>query len=513
MYLFTKSDTQSLEAAAQRAGVPLSSLMENAGLALAQELHRRLPALSGKQAVILCGKGNNGGDGFVCARHLVGWGMFCTVLLLHGPPATPLAAQAFQRLPESVTVLSSPQSSTVQKVLGQADAVADCVFGFSFRGELDPVSRQVFTMTEPLSCLKLSADLPSGVECDTGRASPGAFRAQATLAFTVEKPAHHSYPAKSFCGQVLVRPVGIPPALVDEARTSVQLTGPEQVRPLLPPPDIQANKGTQGRLLLVCGSYGMAGACIMAARAALRCGVGLLHIVAEASIYPILAAAVPEAIYTLFDPAQPAETAAKLTAAHQACTACVAGCGLGGLVELLCPILFSLNPKPLLLDADALNYLSRHPETTPPPGPLLLTPHPGEASRLTGRGVPEIQEDRIATARQLAEKFHSAVLLKGAATVIASPPGALALNPTGNPGMPKGGSGDVLAGVVGALLAQGVQPFSAAWAGAWLHGRAGDLCQRRLSARAMLPTDLTEALPEILKEFESLPPLYKRDII
>lgn len=515
MYLYTKAETQALESAAQRAGVSLEAMMENAGMALAQEVrrrfseHRHLSRLSDRRGIILCGKGNNGGDGFVCARWLASWGMRCTVLLLHGRPQTDLAAQAFDRLPEAVDVLDAPPPPAVQEALRQADAVVDCVYGFGFQGRLDPASAQVFAMTEPLSCLKLAADLPSGVECDTGRASPGAFRAQVTVAFTVEKPAHHSYPAKEFCGQVIVRPVGIPAGLVEEAPTAIQLTGPELLGPLFPPPDIQANKGTQGRLLLVCGSYGMAGACVMAARAALRCGVGLLNIAAEASIYPILAAAVPEAVFTVFNASRPGETEEKLTAAHRACTACVIGCGLGSLAELLCPILFALDGKPLLADADALNFLARHPQGPAPAArPLVITPHPGEASRLLGRGVGEIQADRIRTARQLAEAFGGAALLKGAATVTASPDGKLALNSTGNPGMAKGGSGDVLAGIIGALLAQGAEGFAAAAGGAYVHGLAGDLCRDRLSARAMLPTDLIEALPEIFKEFESATPLY-----
>lgn len=507
MNLFTRSEMIALESAAPAAGISMEALMDGAGLALAKTARERFLPASGGEAVLLCGKGNNGGDGFVCAAQLARWGFPCTVILLHGRPQTGLAARAFDRLPPDLPVLEAAQPEAGE-ALAQAGLVIDCVYGFSFHGQLDPVSAEVFRLANSLPCPRLSADLPSGVECDTAQVSPGAFRATLTLAFTGEKPAHRSYPAQEYCGETVLCQVGIPPRLVEEASTNARLTGPDLAGPLLAPPHTQANKGDQGRLLLVCGSYGMAGACVMAARAALRCGVGLLHIAAEERIYPILAAAVPEAVFTIYDPSGPlAETERLLAAALEACSACVAGCGLGALADMLCPILFDqcarLGGRPLLLDADALNHCARTGGRPPRTGkPLVLTPHPGEAARLCGHSVAEVQSRRIDTARTLAEAYGADVLLKGAGTVIASPEGPLALNATGNPGMAKGGSGDVLAGIIGSLLARGAEGFQAAAAGAWLHGAAGDLCRERLSARAMLPTDLVEALPAIFKEFE-----------
>ncbi len=497
MKLFSKSEMQALESAAEAAGVSLFQMMESAGSALADLAQEVFPLLP-QPVVLLCGKGNNGGDGFVCARRLCQDGIACMVVLVQGPPATDLARAAFSALPNKIPVLTQPNQA--EAALSTAGLVIDCVYGFGFRGELDPAAARLLSYANGVPCPRLSADLPSGVECDTGRASPHSFRADITLAFTAQKIAHQSYPAKEFCGQVKVCQVGVPGALLCSAKTRACLTNALLAKNTLKPPGIQANKGSQGRLLLVAGSYGMAGACMMAARAALRCGVGLLDIAVEQSLYPVLAAAIPEAVFTVYTRENARE---QLIAALGRCTACVVGCGLGELAALVCPIIFGACTKPLLIDADGLNYCAQAglPRLS---SPIVLTPHPGEMARLCKSTVPEVQAQRIPIAQSLSKESGAVVLLKGAATVIAGPDSQLALNSTGNPGMAKGGSGDVLSGIIGSLLAQGVHSFQAAAVGAWLHGKAGDLCQKSLSPRAMLPTDLIEMLPEIFKKTERL---------
>ena len=501
MKLFCRHEMQRLESAAQDAGVPLSQLMENAGAALAQEAERRCRTLEGKRVVLLCGKGNNGGDGFVCAGLMAQRGALCTVVLVQGLPATGLAGEAFSRLPQQVAVLYGEDLPAAQAAMDQADVLLDCVFGFSFRGELSGTAARLLGYAGGLSCLKISADLPSGVECDTGRVCAGAFRADVTVTFTGKKPANASYPAKEFCGETVVRQVGVPAALAEGAQTRFFETDAAYLPALLRAPDPQSNKGDMGRLLLVCGSWGMAGACVMAAQAALRCGVGLLQIAVEERLYPLVAQAVPQAVYLVLDwENRRAQSERALSEALGRCTACVVGCGLGDRAELLCPAVFSQCQRPLVADADALNFLSRRPEYLEGVEfPLVLTPHPGEMARLCSDTIPEIQSDRLGAARQKARDTGAVVVLKGAATVIAGPDGRCAVNPTGNPGMAKGGSGDVLAGMTGALLAQGVSPFDAAVAAAYLHGMAGDLCAQRLTQRAMLPTDLPDALPEVFR--------------
>jgi len=497
MKLFCKEEMRELETAGVRAGVSLAEMMDRAGTALAQEALQRWGAPEGP-VVFLCGRGNNGGDGFVCARELAGQGAVCVVVLPQGQPGTELASAAFAQMPRTVMVLSpGPEAETA---LTGAWLVVDCLYGFGFRGQLDEVSARYTRLANGLDCHKLAADLPSGAECDTGRVSQDTFRAQVTVAFTGAKPAHESYPAKEFCGEVRVIPVGVPEELTASARASGEVTGPEHLQALLQPINVQAHKGSRGRLVMVCGSWGMAGACVMAARAALRCGVGLLDIVCSERVYPILSSAVPEAIFTILDSLN---NNSKLLPALEASSACVLGCGLGSGQNPLIRRVLEHCPTPLLIDADGLNFCARTGfDLNGLAVPHIITPHPGEASRLLGRSVPQVQAERIPAAQELAKHTGGIALLKGAATVIAQPDGRFALNPTGNPGMAKGGSGDVLAGITGAFLAQGAEPFTAACGAAYLHGLAGDLCRERFSARGMLPTDLIESLTDIIKNFE-----------
>lgn len=506
MKLFCREEMQHLEMAAVASGIPLAQLMENAGQALAQEVEGFCRPLEGSRVTLLCGKGNNGGDGFVCARELSRQGARCTVVLAQGAPKTELASDAFATLPPQVPVLSwGEDREACREAMEESSMVVDCVFGFSFRGELSPEAAELFTFANGLACGKISADLPSGVECDTGRVSPGAFRAQVTVTFTGLKPANASYPAKEFCGRTVVRQVGVPAALVEGAETRYFQTDASFPGTLLSPADPQANKGDNGKLLLVCGSWGMAGACVMAAQAALRCGAGLVQIAVDQRLYPIIAQAVPQAVYIVLDwEGAREESEQKLLAALGGCTACLVGCGLGQDSEFLCPLVFSHCQRPLVVDADGVNFLARHPGYLEGlTVPVVLTPHPGEMARLCDDTIPEIQGDRLGAALQKARETGAVVALKGAATVVASPDGRVAVNPTGNPGMAKGGSGDVLAGMAGAFLAQGMPAFETAVLAVYLHGQAGDLCAQELTQRAMLPTDLIQKLPQV---FAAYPP-------
>lgn len=497
---------QRLEKAAGEAGVTMAQLMDGAGKALAREVEKRLRPLAGRRVALLCGSGNNGGDGFVCAGYLQAGGALCTVLLLQGPPQTELSAAAFSGRSQEIELIDAAgEEEETKAALERADCIVDCLFGFGFRGEMPHSAARWLSHANRMDCLKVSADLPSGTECDSARVCANAFRADCTVAFTAKKPVHCSYPAKEFCGEVVTAQVGVPSVLIEAAEPKLFETDGAFVQSVLPALPAQCNKGDRGRLLLVCGSYGMAGACMMAARAALRCGVGLLQLAVDKKLYPILAQAVPEAILTVLDPeGGRRESDEKLCAALEKSSACLIGCGLGDLSELLAPAVFSHGAAPMVADADALNFLSRHPGVLEDvEAPLVLTPHPGEMARLCGDEVREIQADRLTAAQMKARETGAVVALKGAATVIAAPDGRCAVNPTGNPGMAKGGSGDVLAGVIASLLAQGVPPFEAAAAGVYLHGMAGDLAAKRLTRRAMLPTDLIEALPEVFRALQT----------
>ncbi len=499
MVVLKASEIRGLEECAVESGVSMETLMENAGAAVAEYIQERLE-VRGKNAVILCGKGNNGGDGFVIARLLSKAGAQVTVVLMQGAPASALAKQAYDKMHKGITITLARHA---EKYIDQAALIVDAVFGFSFRGRLPQTMEAVIERANNAKALRVSVDLPSGAECDTGAVTGVCFRAQYTVTFTAMKPACVVYPAAGFCGRTVVRQVGIRREflqLLPYDTASVQLG---DLCSLFPKRDPEGHKGTYGRLLMLCGSVGMAGACIMAARGALRSGVGLLNIAIPHALYPILAPAVPEAVFTLYDPE--ATAFEGVIEALSKADACLIGCGLGtaAYAQRLVQVVLEQAKCPLVLDADALNLLADAPEKLLTPGtPVIVTPHPGEMVRLSKKRMEDLRADRIRAAREFAAKYRVITVLKGAGTIVAAPDGETRVNTTGNPGMAKGGSGDVLAGIVGALTAQGMKPFEAAYAAVCIHGAAGDRCAKALSQHAMLPTDLIETLPAVFLELE-----------
>ncbi len=286
------------------------------------------------------------------------------------------------------------------------------------------------------------------------------------------------------------------------------ITTKEYVASHLPPRAADSHKGTYGTLLTVCGSYGMAGAALLCARGALRSGVGLLRAAVPRSVYPLLVDTIPEAVFHAVseqDGCFSADAIPALTDALATADAVVVGCGMGrgeGQTAVVRHIL-SQSPVPVILDADGINAVSSHILAEEArSAPLILTPHPGEMARLMGLSTAEVQANRQAVACNLARETNAVVVLKGHCTLIAAPNGEMAENPTGNPGMATGGSGDVLAGIIGSLVAQGLGPYEAAVCGVYLHGAAGDLAAAKHSQHGMLPTDLIEELGSLFLQFE-----------
>lgn len=514
MKVFACSEIQALEQCAVQQGISLRELMERAGKAVADQAEKsmkmRFGEEQGQSVIILCGKGNNGGDGFVCASHLTKMHRV-SVVLLYDESTTTLAQTAFQAMPETIERLSLESGQTViEERLKHADCIIDAVFGFRFRGRISDAPSEILAYANKQSCLRISIDIPSGVECDTATMKGVAFHANETISFHGLKPALISYPGKACCGTVHLATLGVPASVRDpfmkKQRTALISTDEHEVLRRLPLIDTEAHKGTMGHLLMLCGSYGMAGACILAARAALRSGVGLLTIILDEQIYPIVANAVPEAVY-LPMPKSELKGAAldRIYERMEKADACMVGSGLGSDAALLTESVLCRAQIPVLLDADALNAVAKRPDMLQrTDAPLVFTPHPGEMSRLTSKTVQEIQANRMAIASETAKQLSGVLVLKGAGTIIAAPDGRMAVNPSGNAGMATGGSGDALAGIIAAHMAQGISLYDAAVIGAYVHGCAGDTAAKKLSLRAMLPTDLIEALPEVYHRLEHL---------
>lgn len=508
MKVFESGAMRALEEKAVQEGTSYLELMENAGLAAAQILQEKA---AGAHIVILCGKGNNGGDGYVAARHLSHWGARVCVVLIQGESETELAIQMYHQMDlEQIQVLDwSKEPDAIKTQVYGADYILDAVYGIGFRGSLPEFLYPLLDAVETSGAYVMALDLPSGVSCDIGEVLGRCIKAAQTVSFTALKPAHLIQPGRSFCGTVTVVPVGISQHLMEEASTPLFTIEKKDVTLLLNQREQNTNKGSYGTLLSVCGSKGMAGAAMLAARAALRSGVGLLNMVLPAELYPVVAGVLPEPVFTLCEEGPNGiireESAALLNQKMLSASAVLLGCGIGtsAFARSLLRRVAACTSVPLVIDADGINLLAENIDILKTVRvPVVLTPHPGEMARLLHTTTEQVQAHRLEYAKHFAKEHGVTLVLKGSGTIVANADGRVFINTTGNPGMAKGGSGDVLAGMIASLVAQGTPSYWAAVFGVFLHGLAGDRCAKRLSQRGMLPSDIIEELPYLFSEFE-----------
>ena len=497
------------ERATGELGVPAAVLMENAALGVIEALADRFAGA--RRVAVFCGPGNNGGDGLAVARHLLVRGWRPQVWLVHGGRSVGEEAARqlaiCRALPLEVEEVGDEEGLRAALAAARgSDLVVDALFG---TGLARPLSGLFAAAVEGLCALGapvLAVDLPSGLDASTHLPPGPHVVADLTVTFAALKVAHVLPPAALACGEVAVADLGVPSSLVEEADGDLELMAAEELIGLLPLRPAAAHKGDFGHLLVVAGSPGKAGAAILAGRAAVRAGAGLVTVAVPA---PLLAAVDVGSIesMSLGLPADEegrlrADAVAPVLAACERCTAVAVGPGLGieGQTRNAIRRLAREVTLPLLLDADGVNAFAGEPETLRERrAPTVLTPHPGELARLLAIPTAAVVEDRVAAARSAAERSGAVVALKGQLTAVASPDGLVALNPTGNPAMASGGSGDVLTGLLGALLAQGLDAFDATCLAVYLHGLAGDLAVDRLRVEALAASDLLAELPAALR--------------
>lgn len=500
MTILTASDMRQLEEAAVDSGLDYLRLMENAGSAAAREIRTAYP-IKGRAVTVLCGRGNNGGDGFVIARKLLEEGACVTVVLVAGLPTTAQAKEMYARITPTDIAIHNLETEPylAAEAVQNAGLLVDAVYGIGFRGELPDYVRHLFRLVNQGKAPVVSVDIPSGLSADSGEYDPDAIRAARTVTFTAMKPGLFAVRAADIYGEVTVAAIGIDQALVEQFTPGQIAIDTGMVAACFPKREPDSHKGTYGHVLCVGGSYGMAGAVTLCTKAALRCGAGLVTAAVPDSIYPLVAAGIPEAVFLPLPGASPAARIA-LRAKAETVSAVVLGCGIGteeAAQERVADVI-AHGTCPLVLDADGINCAALHIDMLKTGNrPLILTPHPGEMARLAGCTVEQVQRNRARVARSFAEQYGVTLVLKGHETLIAAPHRALLVNTTGNPGMATGGSGDVLAGMIGALLAQGMEPYQAAMCAVHLHGLAGDRAAERLSQHAMLPTDLLNELGDL----------------
>lgn len=490
----------------ERVGIPGIALMEHAGRALAEKA-RTMLRRNGSVGVV-CGKGNNGGDGFVAARFLHTWGVSCRVYLVADPfTLTGDASIAFTAAQNAgVEMIPHPPSP---EALATHALIVDCVLGTGTRGAVRESLATILEQMNATGVPILACDLPSGLDGETGHVEGACIRATETLTIGFPKTGLFFYPGAEYVGNLSVADIGFPPVALKICSPKRFLLERSDVTPWIPQRRRNVHKGNCGRVFLLCGSRGMTGAATLAAESALRVGAGLVTVGIPASLNPILEVKLTEAM-TLPLEETPEGTLSlasekQIRAFGNRCDVLGVGSGLSQNTETQTLVRRLLGtpedlPKRWVLDADALNNVSPVAESRVrfPPN-AILTPHPGEMARLLGVSVSDVEQNRLRIAEAFAQDQGVVVVLKGVPTVIASPDGQTFLNPTGHPGMATGGSGDVLTGVLTGLLAQGMKPLEAALLGVYLHGLAGERVAQSLG-NALLPTDIIHALPSTLLE-------------
>ncbi len=472
-------------------GVEGLTLMERASEAVAREAVRAIGARPGRgeRVVVLCGTGNNGGDGFGAALHLsrspaVG---SVEVLLLGREEAVSGDPRALLQRIHGAGIPVRPVARPADlEPIRRATLVVDALFGTGLARPLEAGSlpAEAVRLGSSGRAFAVAVDVPSGL--DASRAEPIGphFVADLTVTFGFPKTVHLRLPAAGACGRVVVADIGLLPVSEEGLGDAPEAVTARDVAPIFPRRPAAAHKGSYGTVLVCGGAEGMAGAAALAARASLRAGAGKAAVAASAASRPTIHALSVES--TTADGPSLAGFAAV-----------VAGPGLGTSEAARTVFEWALAaPLPAVFDADALNLAAGAPERYGKrPAPTVLTPHPGEAARLLGIGTREVAADREGIARHLASRSGAVVVLKGFRSVVAEPGGRVAHVLSGNPGMASGGMGDVLSGIVGALLARGLSPWDSACAGAYLHGLAGDLARERLGEESLVASDVVDALP------------------
>jgi hydroxyethylthiazole kinase-like uncharacterized protein yjeF len=502
MKLVTAAQMRELEAAAFAAGATPEGLMEVAGRLVAESVAARLGNARAKRIIVLVGPGNNGGDGLVAARHLHDMAADVRVYLL-APRADADAnyAALVQREVDLIELSQGPIETQLSAEAAHADAIIDAVLGIGGRRPLDARYGAALDALKQRRGLLFAVDVPSGLDADTGAVDTYTPHADVTLTFGYSKLGLHLLPGATYAGEVEVLDIGLDPGL--GARIQTQIMTVAWAREALPDRPLISNKGSFGRVMVVAGSHSYTGAATLACLGALRAGAGLVTLAGLPTVRAAAAAQLPEVTFvTLPELDGEPDTGAvdAVVRGLDGYDVLLLGPGLGqtgGAQTLVRGLLAApgIAEIPVVIDADALNILARDPEWH---GPMrrkaILTPHPGEFARLAGSTVAEVQSRRIEIARECAAAWNQTVVLKGAETVIAAPDGRLLLSPFANPALATAGTGDVLAGAIAGLTAQGLEPLTAAGLGVYLHGDAAELYAAEYGPSGLLASEVAAGI-------------------
>ena len=511
MRVVTSQEMKAIDRAAiEGLGIPGVVLMENAGRGVFIHLTDFTEGVEGLRALVVCGKGNNGGDGLVVARHLANHGADVRIALLgktsevQGDAKVNLDIARTMKLAISEIVDEKGLALLADSISG-SDVIVDAIFGTGFSGKAEGLYASVIDQMNSSDSPLIAIDCPSGLNVDTGRSEGACVEADFTVTMALLKRGHLLYPGADLCGEVAVVDIGIPHSLVEQQNIRLATLEEDEARLLIPQRPRDAHKGDCGTVYLLAGSVGFTGAGAMAGLSALRAGAGLVTWGLPLSLNDAM-----EALTEVMTKPLPETSARSLSLKALAESepllkkASVLALGPGisthpETAEMVHQAVSTLT-LPMVIDADGLNCLAlKKGWKKNSRSELVLTPHPGEMARLLGITIEEVQKDRIGVAERAAQEFQATVVLKGAPTIIAQPNQDTCINTTGNPGMATAGSGDVLSGLIAGFMAQGLSGYSAAKLGVFVHGLAGDLAAEEKTELGMIAGDILDKVPETLK--------------
>jgi len=496
-------------------GIPGMVLMENAGRGAFEFFREILPDFLDRKIGIVCGTGNNGGDGFVIARLCHGAGADVRVFCAKDPGRLDGDAkrnfEVISRLDIPVYVFDEKGNQDVWDIFRESTAVVDALFGTGLNRNVDGIYKKIIDEINNLGVPVLAVDIPSGINGATGHVMGVATCAYGTATFGLPKVGHYLWPGVRYTGKLKVVDIGIPPSVVAGQGIARFLLTREYLSFLLTPRVPIVHKGNAGHFAVLACSPGKTGAGAMTAVAGIRGGAGLVTLMVPESLNPILEEKTTESMTLPLK-----ETLAHTVSleaeddildfiSDKQCFAIGPGLSTHAETKELVRRIVGKSSVPMVIDADGLNAIADSLEVLENAGaPIVLTPHPGEMSRLAGTSVTDVQANRIEVAQEFSRRYGVVVVLKGFHTIVASPDGRVAINTTGNPAMASGGMGDVLTGLIGAFICQGLSPFDAACVGVYVHGKAADdvVSSRKWGTRGLIATDLLEKVPEIIREIE-----------
>jgi len=514
MKILTAEQTRQMDQECIKAGTPVSVLMENAGKAVAEEIEKSLGDIRKLKILCLIGAGNNGGDGLVAARYLQERGAAVSVYLCSERPEDDENLKLVRE--KNITCIATAEDEKLEKfdsLLAEASCVIDALLGTGKMRPLQGVYKEVLLkINEAKQRSKtyiVAVDLPSGMDADTGAVDDACPYADMTVTLAFPKIGLFTFPGAARVGTLRIVDIGIPESLADEI--PIELMTHDWARTSLPERPLDANKGTFGKVLVVAGSVNYVGAAYLAGSGAMRVGAGLVTLATAASLQPIIASKLTEATYLPLPEAEPGVISAGavdiITEQSRQYDVLLLGCGLGqnpATAEFVSKLLSRKDLPPLVVDADALNILAKVPDWWQQiPGNAILTPHPGEMSRLCGLSIDEIQANRTGIAMKYAVEWHQTIVLKGAYNVIASPEGNCRVSPFANPGLATAGTGDVLSGIIAGMTAQGLSLYNAAGLGAYVGCEAGEMIRSLLGDTGVIASDLLMALPAVINQLKS----------